>query len=198
MTMVEMDEVRYRFGLNIIAPWDAEPLATLDAACADLITAFGGRVPLWLRGLKVRAQIMPQLGLTSYGLVRYNPAKITKWTVIHELGHAWDFFLMTMPSLWLQRATHSSDPYILQRQSSSDPQFWYQVGSPPPPCGSDRNFTRMEDFAECLAAFVYPEVAKQKAEAKSDPAYHYSIYAYTSFYDTPRGKLMQKLIHPKK
>jgi hypothetical protein len=195
--MLELCEkdISARYKLNVLGTWIPEALVTLNDACNDLIKAFAGRVPLWMRGLKVSLEEMSPRGLASRGLIRLNPINLTKWTIIHEIGHACDFSFATLPSFLLQKSTHSSDPFVHARKTNNDPKCWYIVGSPPAPCGVDRNFNRLEDFAESFAALVYPELAREKAEAMKNLDFHYSTYGYGSFRETPRGRFMQKLIN---
>ena len=187
-----MDE----FGLTLDHNWPEDVLSLFDEACSDLVNALGGIAPHWMRGLKVRLEAMKPLGLTGLGLMRLNPRGLTRWTIVHELAHAWDFSTGTQLSRHLQRVTHSNGILaLLKRRSPANPRFWYHIGSPPPPCGTDGNFNRMEDFAESVAAFVYPDLAKEKAAKRGLP---YAIYGYDNFLETTRGKFISGLANTNK
>lgn len=184
--------VRTNFHLDIRDGWPADLLTILNDACVDLVAVFGGVVPAWMHGMKVRVEEMAPLGLTSVGLVRLNPVSPSKWTVVHEFGHAWDFSSGRRNSLRMQWRTGSHGLlYPLRKLYPDNPAYWYHPGSPPPPCGTDRNFTYMEDFAESVAAYVYPERAKQKAAGRNYP---YSNYSIDNFLDTTRGQFIKELV----
>jgi hypothetical protein len=192
--MAETKEVKLmlRYGLALDHEWPEDVLSLFEGACSDLVGTLGGAAPAWMRGLKVRLMEMKPLGLTGLGLVRLNPRGLTRWTIVHELAHAWDFSSGTRLSRQMQRATHSNGLLaLLKLRYPANPHFWYHVGSPPPPCGTDVNFNRMEDFAESVAAFVYPELAKQRAAKRGLP---YDMFGYDNFMETPRGKFIGGLV----
>lgn len=192
--MVETKEKKLmnKFGLTLDHEWPEDVLSLFEGACSELVNALGGSAPPWMRGLKVRLEAMKPLGLTGLGLVRLNPHTLTRWTIVHELAHAWDFYTGTLLSRQMQRSTHSNGILALLKQRfPANPRFWYNIGSPPPPCGTDVNFNRMEDFAESVAAYVYPDLAKEKAAKRKLP---YSLYGYDTYLETPRGKFIRRLI----
>ena len=53
------------------------------------------------------------------------------------------------------------------------------------------NFNAMEDFAESVTAYVYPESAKQKAAIRNFP---YANHGFEGFLDTRRGQFIKELI----
>jgi len=184
-------KVMRRYGLTLEHEWPEDVLSLFEGACSDMVGALGGAAPAWLSGLKVRLEKMKPLGLTGTGLVRLNPRGLTRWTIVHELAHAWDFSTGTRLSRQLQRATHSSGVFSwLKRRFPKNKRFWYHIGAPPPPCGTDVNFNRMEDFAESVAAFVYPDLARERAAKRGLP---YEMFGYESFKETPRGKFISRL-----
>lgn len=192
--MAEINEstIHDAFGLDILPGWPVTLLHTLNDACTDLIATFGGSVPGWMQGLKLRAEQIQALGLTSPGLIRLRVSGPTKWTIVHEFGHAWDFTSGCTLSRQMKQRTGSSDLFAPLRSIWPEVKlFWYHVGSPPPPCGTDKYFTAMEDFAESVTAYVYPESAKQKAAARNYP---YSDYQAESFFHTARGRYIHDLI----
>jgi hypothetical protein len=165
-------------------------IAKLQAQAAASTESFD-----WVRSVKYRFEVMSQLGLTSKGLVRFNPARLTEWTVVHELAHAWDASLNWQLSNRMRKATHS---YFLCRwlhkRFPEDPRFWYHVGSPPPPCGAARNFNEKEDFAEAVTAYVFPAEAHRRALKRNAS---YETHGFSHFHDTPRGKFIKELLNKK-
>jgi len=194
--MVNMlsEQVSERFGLKLAGPWADIPLNVVDQACKDFCEAFHLPVPVhmyWMNKLEVRLEQIVYGGLTSRGLIRLNPVGLTTWTVVHEIGHAWDYSRLGTLSLRLMLATHSSGPFpLLHSLRPMQKSYWYRVGSPPPPCGVDQNFNRFEDFAEAVAAYVYPKEAYQRALVRGYP---YGHYGYNHFRQTPRGKFIAAL-----
>ena len=192
MAEINESQIHDTFFLDILPGWPAGLLTTLNDACTDLVAAFNGTVPGWMHGLRVQAEPIQALGLTSPGLIRFRTTGPSKWTVVHEFGHAWDFASGCTLSREMQRRTHSFDLFAPLRMAFPDvPAFWYHVGSPPPPCGTDKNFTAMEDFAESVTAYVYPESAKQKAATRNFP---YANFGVERFIDTSRGQFIKELI----
>jgi hypothetical protein len=130
--------------------------------------------------------------LTSYRHIRLNPRGLTTWTVVHEFGHAWDasqFWALSWRLLW---ATRSRGPVpVLHQLWPLQKSYWYRVGSLPPPCGCNRDFNRFEDFAESVAAYVYPEEAHLRAIQCGFP---YEAHGYASFLQTLRAKFISLLI----
>jgi hypothetical protein len=183
------------FGFALSGDWPDEPLDVVAQAAADIYQALHLPHPAtqsWLNHTRVVLEPLAYGGLTSRGLVRLNPAGLTTWTVVHEFGHAWDWSQFTWLSFKLKAATHSSGPWpLLHSLYPSDKRYWYRVGSPPPPCGCDRYFNRFEDFAESVAAFVYPEEAHRRAAKSGFP---YEQAGYSSFLQTPRGQFITSLV----
>ena len=174
--------------------WSEKTLEILDEASNNLFSVISQPMEgwEWFKNLVIRAENIPQLGLTSKGLVRLNPGSLSQWTVVHEFAHAWDFATGLRLSRRMKRFTHSWGPVpILHLLSPDDNRFWYHVGSMPPPCGSDKHFNRLEDFAEAVAAYVYPEEARKRA---ADRGMAYDRFGYASYYETPRGQFIKGLI----
>jgi hypothetical protein len=101
-----------------------------------------------------------------------DPGAVTIWTTIHELAHAWDFHSGNRLSDGLVAFTGG---VVL----TGDVKNWWQNGckpgiddwmpgcnkagyvySCPPPHGSDYNFDQYEDWAESVATYVHPELAR--------------------------------------
>jgi hypothetical protein len=143
--------------------------------------------------LKVRLEQINAGGLTSKGLVRLNPQGLTLWTVVHEFAHAWDASQGWQISARMAKETGSKFPHpLLHRLAPTNCRYWYQVGSPPPPCGIDQNFNRLEDFAESVTAYLFPEEAALLAAQRG---WGYETFGFHHFHETPRGLWIETLIH---
>ncbi len=183
------------YEVDLSGEWTEAARATLLAACEDLFQLWAVRQEnlLWLRAKPIIAEPIRQLGLTCAEWIKFNSAVLTKWTVVHEFGHAWDYANGLRHSAQMKRITHSWGPVpLLHQWRHKDPRFWYHPGALPPPCGKDGNFNRLEDFAESVAATVYPLEAKKRA---AERGMSYEQYGYESFLDTPRGRFIQSLIN---
>ncbi len=116
---------------------------------------------------------------------------LSRWTVYHEFGHAWDQYRKGALSQGLMVGTGGS--YGVPYQGATPGDTWspgcntvgYYYGDIPPK-GSDRNFTKEEDWAESLATYVYPQgAAVIVAGFKNDPqkrGLYYPDYAATKRY----------------
>ncbi len=121
-----------------------------------------------------------------------SPARLTEWTIVHEMGHALDASYGWKLSQRMRVELGSGFPVRIMHQTFPRWKlFWYRVGSPPPPCGVNDKFNSLEDFAETVTAYVFPETAKRKAEGSG---YAYEKWGYRHFYETPRGKFFEKLL----
>jgi hypothetical protein len=188
-------QVKEKFGLQLSGFWGEPSLAVVLEACTDLFTAFHLTTPIHLgrvHSIKIKLEQLNYGGLTSRHKVRLNPDGLTTWTVVHELGHAWDYANLGFLSLRMMLATHSSGPTpILHGLSRMNQRYWYHVGAAPAPCGVDQNFNRFEDFAEAVTAYVYPDQAFNKSASRGFP---YGHFGYTHFRQTPRGEFIASLV----
>jgi hypothetical protein len=126
--------------------------------------------------------------------IHFNPHNLTEWTVTHELAHSLDSAHGWRLSRMMRERTGSGYPFkILHHLRPTWKLFWYRVGSPPPPCGIDKNFNALEDFAETVTAYIFPEEAHQRAEARGHP---YEKWGYGHFHFTPRGNFIASLLNP--
>ena len=147
----------------------------------------------WTCAVKYKFEDIPYGGLTSRGLVRLNPRGLTEWTVVHELAHAWDAANDWLISDIMRKETHSGFPFVwLHKTFPKKKLFWYHVGSPPAPCGVDKNFNAREDFAEALTAYIFPDEAYSRAVKRG---YSYEANGYTHFHQTPRGKFIREILN---
>ncbi|MEN6529471.1 MAG: hypothetical protein ABFC97_06415 [Anaerolineaceae bacterium] len=125
--------------------------------------------------------------------IHLNPRNLTEWTVTHELAHTLDAAYHWQLSRQMKAFTHSRFPFKALHQVFPAWQFlWYRAGSPPPPCGIDRHFNSLEDFAESITAYLFPEEAHQRAASRGYP---YEKWGYTYFHDTPRGEFIAELLN---
>ena len=119
-----------------------------------------------------------------------------KWTIVHELAHAWD-------------AKHGGslsrglEDYTRGRTTSTGILWWrktdYIPGCWPVPACVDVNFNKEEDFAESVAAFVYPQEVAGRALRRSkeyrNPRCAYTYWGITSFYETKRAEYIARLLY---
>lgn len=184
-----------------ITPEIETALTTLFAGVQKLSAVLGG-MPAFLsrlKGLNVFIQSMRYNGVGRAHSLELNQNGFDTWTVVHELAHAWDGVDGWNHSREMKREVGAGYrdfiASILHVFRPDNPAYWYLPGGSPPPCGIDRNFTGKEDFAEAVTAYVFPDIAKQRANERGWP-YIDPIrgYAYTRFADTPRGLFVKKLI----
>lgn len=178
--------------------WTLADLALVAESVGDLATAMGGASAFRfnLGGVQIRQKPMNLGGLGRAHRVTLNASHFDKWTVVHELAHAWDAARSWRLSGDMRKKVgagfHSPILYFL---FPKDPAYWYDPGQGPPPCGVDAAFNPIEDFAEAVTAYVYPQEAQQRAAARgwpyADPA---RGYTYADFYATPRGQFIGGLM----
>jgi RHS repeat-associated protein len=185
--------------------WTIEELRTVLQAVKDLAQAMGGAKAFRheLGGVRIMRAAMKKGGRGMPHLVLLDVDGFKRWTVLHELGHAWDAAHGWQLSKQMQREMGAgfSRP-LLRWLHYNDPAYWYDPGKGPPPCGVDENFNAKEDFAESVAAWVDPAQGWISAHSASlhgprwqkwpykDPT---RGYAYTGFREIPRGQFMGSL-----
>ncbi len=121
-----------------------------------------------------------------------NTSNLTEWTITHELAHALD--ASHGWQLSQQMRVHTGSGFLFRALHYAHPTWkllWYRVGSPPPPCGVDKNFNSLEDFAETVTAYIFPDEARRRAEIRGYP---YDKWGYSHFHETPRGRFFADLI----
>jgi hypothetical protein len=180
--------------MNLDGDWSEATLTVLGSAVRSFRSVFSNAEvkTVWLDHIKITLSEIKYGGLTITVYVKLNIQGFTEWTVVHELAHAWDAENAWNLSREMKRVTGSHFPFKpIHMLFPSNKTFWYHVGSPPPPCGIDRNFNALEDFAESVTAFVYPDIAHQRAVARGYP---YETYGFSTFQQTPRGVFVSQLI----
>jgi len=184
-----------RFGIHAGGPWTEDALRMLEEASSQFfgMAPQNGHLWAWAESLTLRLEDIVQGGLTSKNLVRLNPKYLTTWTIVHELAHAWDAANGWRLSAWLARITGSQFNYpLFHRLFPNNQRFWYAVGNPPPPCGVDAHFNRLEDFAESVTAYLFPEEARKRADERG---WGYDRFGFSQFRDTLRGRAIDQLVH---
>jgi len=123
------------------------------------------------------------------------------WTIVHELGHVWDAHWGWHLSWGLMRFTGGYIAFDFM-PGWCDPEFrlpgcsrWGYFYGGIPPKGSDIYFNPQEDFAESVAAYVFPEEAQQWLirTFRTAPEY-YEMFVYSDYRETLRWEYVNGLI----
>ena len=184
-----LDDMRSRTGFTLSGEWQERELRLLDEVVQRFreVASFDS----W------RYPVTIQLAKTGINCLRdgkttcLNINGLTTWTITHELAHGWDASTGWNLSRRMRKVTRSGFLFKkLHLWRLSWKFFWYHVGSPPPPCGVDKNFNAIEDFAESVTAYLYPEEATRRAAQRGYP---YEKWGYSHFHETPRGKFVAEL-----
>jgi len=184
-------ETQTKIGFTLKGEWGERELSLLDQVVARYRQAgmpdpFPYPVTITLENAGRNCLVKGKtICLTASGL--------TTWTLCHEMAHGWDAANDWKLSKAMRKATGSG--FLWRAVHFLRPGwkfFWYHVGSPPPPCGVDKNFNAIEDFAESVTATLYPEEAAKRAAERGLP---YEKWGYTHFHETPRGKFIGKLLY---
>jgi RHS repeat-associated protein len=125
--------------------WQLAELEQLLEAVDDLASAMGGaeRFRENLRGVLVERAVMRYAGLGAAHRIWLNAGGFTKWTVVHELAHAWDAARGWRLSKEMQEAMGAGFAHPIRHFfDPGNPAYWYDPGQGPPPCGIDANFKR--------------------------------------------------------
>lgn len=167
---------------------------------------------------------MPHAGTGNRGEVRLKAnIPFDEWRVVHELAHAWDGNHGWQLSRDLERATggHTARKGSKEWQrleafcAANDPyhelpgcnEAGYVYGDVPPKTSSEK-FNRLEDFAESVAAYLYPEQAREvvqdqlegyqktfRQQKRQDLFELYESHlGYNDFRATVRGKYIARLL----
>jgi hypothetical protein len=178
--------------------WTTDKLETILRAVQDLAAAIGGsqRFRDALGGVKIKQRAIKFGGLSRAHHITLNVSGFGEWTVVHELGHAWDGATRWRLSKDMQRAVGAGFAHpLLHFLAPEKKEYWYDPGQGPPPCGLDRRFNRLEDFAEAVTAFVHPAEAARLAAERGWPYTDPDRgYEYADFGATPRGQFIRALV----
>jgi hypothetical protein len=189
--------------------WSLEELHTLQKGVADLAHAMGGpdKFIQNVGSIAISQVEMKHRGLASVHGIKFTASEISidPWTVVHELAHVWDansgwrlskvFESHTggrtnVVAMALKRVRGECDE---KRRLPGCNRFGYFYGDIPP-AGSDQNFNRREDFAESVAAYVYPALVQGRVDRfKDDDSYRDVLY-YPDYTQTRRWAFVDGLI----
>lgn len=201
--------------------WEVIELQTVEAALFDLATLMGGPAQFKLsigyvkvvmaqwtcgRGCTQRINLNVEFldgsnPPTTVDIV--NGFTIDKWTVVHEFGHAWDRNFNWRISKKLESYTKGRTDWWAHLWLSNcdadkrlpgcnDAGYFY---GGVPPNGSDARFNSEEDFAESVAAAVYPAQAQSGVQKyQKDPLYKNLLY-YADYKTTARWDFVNGLIN---
>jgi hypothetical protein len=189
--------------------WSLDELSTLQKGVVDLATAVGGpdRFIQNIGRIRISQVEMKHRGLASIHGIKFtaSPISIDAWTVVHELAHVWDANSSWRLSKAMEAYTGGYTNWVAmlikrargncdqERRWSGCNRFGYFYGDVPP-AGSDQNFNRKEDFAESVAAYVYPtEVQRRVDRFKEDDQYQELLY-YADYTQTKRWAFVQDLV----
>ena len=184
------NQVQAKTHFSLEGDWQERELQLLEVVY-DHFTAVCGINPLTFP-VNIKLAHSGMNCVLASGLVCFNANALTTWTITHELAHAWDKANGWHFSQRMRKATRSG--FLCKAIHRFRPNwkfFWYRVGSPPPPCGVDKNFNSVEDFAEAVTAYLYPDEAAAKAEKRTMA---YQQWGYQHFHETPRGQFVRMLI----
>jgi hypothetical protein len=151
-----------------IGEWELNELVELRRGVIDLSRAMGGlnKFIYNLGYINVyKAQITSKASAGAYYMkVNNSRHDLDSWTVVHELGHSWDYKNGNALSNGLVQFTTALEPNIntvtcdaANRLPGCNTAGYVYAGIPA--AGSNANFNAVEDFAESLAAYVYPNEA---------------------------------------
>jgi len=123
---------------------------------------------------------------------------------VQELGHDWDANNGGRLSKKMQEYTESY-PALIGLMGGEDLNCegknwkpgcnkarYYYKGFPPK--GSDVNFNRKEDFAEAVAAYVFPDEALQFVEQRYRGTEAAEYLVYDDYLETKRGRFIKGLV----
>jgi RHS repeat-associated protein len=151
--------------------WELKELVELRRGVIDLSRAMKGlnKFIFNLGYVNVYKENLDVLARGGANVLRVTNAnhELSSWTVVHELAHGWDDRYKWKLSEGLETFTRGyTDPYKRafdcdsnnRKPGCNDAHYFY---ADKPAKSSDINFTRVEDFAESVAAYVYPDVAER-------------------------------------
>jgi len=126
-----------------------------------------------------------------------------QWTIVHELAHAWDArsWAQSRVSLWVRLLNGTGGGFGPSFGCDADHRLpgcnhvLYRYEGKPPK-GSDYNFDPKEDFAESVAAYVFPLKAQKQVDKYSDPSsIYYEFLYYSDYTKTERWRFINSLIN---
>lgn len=189
--------------------WSVGELNTLREGIIDLTSAMGGidKFARQIGSVTISQVDVTSRGQASKGRVEFTTGSISidTWTVVHELGHIWDANFGWRLSRALQAYTGGRTCWPAmhvkkwfgrcdkERRLPGCNQFGYFYGCRPP-AGADGNFSRLEDFAESVTAYVYPDVAQSRVMRFEGHDSYGELLYYPDFTQTSRWAFVDGLI----
>lgn len=194
--------------------WSLDELHTLQEAVSALAGALAGAAGFiaHVGSVTIMQVETRHRGLASKGRVKLTASDTSfdEWTVVHELAHVWDANADWRLSRALESSTGGYTCWVCQvlrrwfgaydeqsRWPGCNRAGYFYGGRPP--AGSDRNFNRKEDFAEAVAAYVYPSEAQSRVmRFRDDDRYREFLY-YDDYAQTRRWAFVDGLVkgqHP--
>jgi RHS repeat-associated protein len=185
--------------------WELAELRELKMGVRDLSRSMGGlnKFIFNLGYVDVYKYKMSHkaAGGKNYLKVNYDKHNLDRWTVVHELGHSWDAKNNWKWSEGLEIFTTALGPRTQPSVCDADQRLpgcnnaGYVYGGIPA-AGSDKNFDAREDFAESLAAYVYPGKAHDRVKKYryiNNGIYKDFLY-YSDYRTTDRWAYIDSLI----
>jgi hypothetical protein len=187
---LKVEEMQSKTSFTFSGEWQEHELALLDEVVARYHAV--GMPDPFPYPVTITLENAGRNCLRGNNTICLNANGLSTWTICHELAHGWDAANKWRLSKAMRKATRSGFLWqVIHLWQPGWRLFWYYVGSPPPPCGVDKHFNAIEDFAEAVTAYLYPEEAAKRAAERGMP---YEKWGYAHFHDTPRGKFVRKLI----
>ena len=125
------------------------------------------------------------------------------WSVVHELGHAWDNHFHNRLSAGLEEQTGGNTDPRNKPPNDCDPHEpgcngagYYYGGTPPK--GADSGFNRLEDFAESVASYVFPGYAQYRVRSEYYNTVYEALLYYEDYSATERYRYIDTLINDDK
>lgn len=188
--------------------WSLDELHSLQQGVADLAGAMGGPDQFVhnLGRMTISQEDIKYRGLATSRGVKFtsSPVSIDAWTVVHELGHVWDAHHGWRLSRALESYTGGYTNLVAmfvkklrgefdeERRRPGCNRYGYFYGDVPP-AGSDENFNRKEDFAESVAAYVYPALVQRRVDRFKDDERYRDVLYYPDYTQTRRWAFVDGL-----
>lgn len=164
------------YGLRVLRPrrWALTELQLLLEAVQDLARVMGGssrfrievggcRVSRLLHRSPAAAIALPLVGVVYFSGASWGDAPEFKWQTVHELAHIWDMRKRLRLSGGLKRTTGSTYgrfAFQLPGPFKYEPGGRWLEGRRPP-------LNALEDWADSVATYVYPDHAESLSPSRS-------------------------------
>lgn len=193
--------------------WELNELKEIRKGVVDLSRAMGG-LNKFIFNLGyvnvIKAELQDKDGTTSSDIARadrhiikVNNTRhdINRWSTVHELGHSWDanfgwrlsknFFILTA-QYGKVHASVTCDPGKKLPGCNTAGYVYVDVLA----YGADENMNMREDFANSVAAYVYPEYTQERIQKYQNPSaqYNYVDYREYLYYADYRTTLRWRII----